>query len=93
MAARLCAHDVAYFYEDHGVPQLFLAMNDTFGYACGDAEEVPWADIPAVYALWKQHGHDGLISWVWKRRGTPPLKEILATMPKELHVVPEGKES
>ena len=48
--------------------KLYLNMNDTFAFACADAEEVPDNKIKEVADLYRQYGYDGLAYWVSKQR-------------------------
>lgn len=54
---------------------LWLNMNDIFYYGA-DAEQIESVDVPAVYALWRSFGWQGVTWWVWQRRGQEPLKKI-----------------
>lgn len=87
-AAMLCAREVASYYMradvNRGQPTLCAIVSDTFSYACADAEDIPLADIATVYGLWQEYGYDGIIKYVWDKRGTPPLPEIRAKMPSIL---------
>jgi hypothetical protein len=49
-----------------------LNMNDTFHYACADAEEVSKEEAPEVARLFKAHGYKGLDYWVAEKRGYDP---------------------
>lgn len=60
---------------DAGQPGLWLNMNDVFGYATADAEEIQQVDVPAVYALWRAFGWQGVTWWVWQRRQQAPVRE------------------
>lgn len=57
-------------------PGLWLNMNDSFGYATADAEEITFDDIPTVYALWRTFGWEGVVWWVWQRRKQAPIAEV-----------------
>lgn len=54
---------------------MYLNMNDTFGYACADSEEVTLSEIPEVYRLWKKYGHHGLTAWSAVKRNVDPIDE------------------
>lgn len=56
-------------------PILCVNVNDTFCYACGDAEEVPKASLPEIAQIYRQHGGVGLICWAAKRRDLDPVVE------------------
>jgi hypothetical protein len=49
-----------------------LNMNDTFWYACADAEEVSEGEIKEVARLFATYGYKGLTYWVAKKRGDDP---------------------
>ncbi len=54
---------------------LCLNMNDTFMYACADAEEFTSKDIPEILKIHDDHGWIGLICWAAKHRGYDPVVE------------------
>jgi hypothetical protein len=56
--------------DDDETPGFWLNVNDTFCYACADVEEITEAEIPAVYWAWKNFGWEGVVCWVWRKRGT-----------------------
>lgn len=62
--ALLLAADVGWL--DDG--KLLLNMNDTWAWACADAEEVPADQLPEVARLFRRYGHCGLLYWVTTRR-------------------------
>ena len=73
-AIALVAEDgIANFLQTEEGPMLFLNCNDVFGYACADAEPVPWDSIVEVKRLFDKGGWEATIDWVAKRRGTPQL--------------------
>lgn len=47
---------------------LIINLNDTFGWACADAEEIPPDAINEVARLFRDWGHAGILYWVSKRR-------------------------
>ena len=57
--------------------RLWVVMNDTFGYACADGEDVPLDQLSSVSRMWSEHGHDGLTAWAARQRGEQPLRELL----------------
>lgn len=89
MMAELREAGIA-FDEDEMPPGLWLNMNDTFGYACADAELVPPDAIPTVYALWKRHGWEGVAWWVWRQRGTPPIPPVRERVELKMEETPLG---
>jgi len=46
-----------------------LNLNDTFGWACADTEEVMPEEIPAVARLFRLYGMCGVYYWVAVKRG------------------------
>lgn len=72
--------------------QCYLIMNDVWGYATADAEEVPTEELPHVAALWRMYGWDGLIAWAARQSGQEPIKERLTEGYRKavlsLHAVP-----
>lgn len=45
-----------------------LNLNDTFGWACAEAEDLDPEDLAVVVDLWRRHGHDGVLVWAAVRR-------------------------
>lgn len=76
MIAALRASGMLCDEDDMGRSGLWLNMNDCFGYATADAEEIQAEDVPLVYALWRVFGWQGVTWWVWQRRGQEPIKEV-----------------
>lgn len=72
---ELLAADELFLTVEGGTVSCLLNMNDTFAYACADAEEVPLGDLPAVLAYWHTYGASGLKAWVAIRRGEVPLRQ------------------
>lgn len=58
--------------------RLIINCNDTFGYACADAEEVPWHRIEEVAAALKKCDLHGDIIWAQRQRGGMPFIAGLA---------------
>ena len=54
-----------------------LNMNDTFGYACADGEELKVEDFEVASKLYKQFENDGLTAFVAQKRNADPLKELV----------------
>ena len=52
--------------EEEGFRQL-LVMNDVWGWACADAEEVPDEELPRVAELFYRYGWGGVLLWVSER--------------------------
>lgn len=55
--------------------KMLLNMNDTFAYACGDAEYVATSEIPEVVRIYKQYGDIGLTCWAARKRKENPVIE------------------
>jgi multidrug efflux pump subunit AcrA (membrane-fusion protein) len=51
-----------------GLPMLLLHMNDTFHYACADAEPFRYEDAPELLEIAKREGWGGLALWATERR-------------------------
>lgn len=75
MVQALRASGTLFSEDDIERPGLWLNMNDCFAYATADAEEITVDDIPAVYALWRAFGWQGVTWWVWQRRKQEPIRE------------------
>jgi len=56
--------------------KFLLNMNDTFCWACADAEEVPFEELKDAVSLFSNFGYDGLIYWVAEKRGIDPSTDI-----------------
>jgi hypothetical protein len=52
--------------------KFILNMNDTFWYACSDAEEVGEDEIKEVARLFSTYGWQGIDYWVANKRGYDP---------------------
>lgn len=51
-----------------GTPILALNMNDVFYWGCADCESFEYADAPKLWAIYKEHGHNGLVKWARDNR-------------------------
>lgn len=60
--------------EEGSKGTLVINVNDTFGYACADSEDMTFNDINPVYELYKDFGYDGVVAWVAKNRNEDPIK-------------------
>jgi hypothetical protein len=77
--------------EDGTAFGLMLNANDTFGYACADAELVDDVDsLREVVAIYSQHGYPAVLAWMEKRRGTPVLKELRELADKGMRDMEKG---
>lgn len=61
--------DRAFFEPDNDGMPFSVNLNDTFGWACADCEEIPESAVPRVYTVWKKFGDLGAIAWAEERRG------------------------
>jgi len=97
MAIEMNAADDAFFTQyqgdlpdgkagkhDSAEPKLCLLMNDVFAWACADGETVEWEDVPAIYALWKGQGSDGLLVWACVKRNMRPQKPLFIKLKPEV---------
>ncbi len=55
----------------------WLQMNDTFGFACADGEDIEVKDFEIILHLWRKYGYDGLIAWAAHKRSDTPLESLL----------------
>lgn len=51
-----------------------VMCNDVFGYACADAEEVPYGDILDVWKAQKNNPIYGVLIWLIHRRKCKPIQ-------------------
>ena len=76
-AALMVAADAHFWFstEDDGKGPLKLVVNvnDTFGYACADAEEVPFDLLDEAWAAHLECRSHGTLLWAQKRRGGLPF--------------------
>lgn len=84
MIQALRASGTLFDESDIERPGLWLNMNDCFGYATADVEEVQHEDIPIVYALWRTLGWGGVVWWVSQRRKQEPLPAIAREIAERL---------
>lgn len=57
-------------------PILCVNVNDTFAYACGDAEEVKPERLAEVVDIYKRFGPTGLVCWAAVQRNEDPVVEF-----------------
>lgn len=73
-------HHEPEFNADHRCadcwPVRVALLNDTFGYACADCEEVSDEELPIVYDAHKRWGHHGVTAWASLKRGGEPLDPL-----------------
>lgn len=67
-ARQLLAASGLFFTPDDDLPGLWINLNDTFGWACADGEEVTDADLIEVARLFRDYGWCGLLYWVSEKR-------------------------
>ena len=70
----LLAQDAIYLTldDDHEV-SVGLLMNDTFGFAVADSEEVPMEHLGVIWALWEDFEQDGLVGYAAAKRKDIPI--------------------
>lgn len=81
---HLAAQDILFFgdWDDinkcHGMYfSPAVLCNDTFYYACGDAESIQLEEVEHLEHIYNTFGEDGVVAWVSKKRGgLSPLKEL-----------------
>ena len=69
--------------EKTKVTMVLLNMNDTFCYACADAEDVKPEDFELLSELYKKFDYDGLIAFVANRNNIEPIKSIITKKYKQ----------
>ena len=62
--------------EDKQLLWLGVLCSDTFGYACADAEDLPYEEIPNLYALWQKNHVWGPTAWCVRQRKTMPIRPV-----------------
>lgn len=83
-AAELLNSEYMLLYEtNEGDVQPMLLMNDTFMYACSDAEECTPQDFSCIWDLWNQYKWLGLAAWAARHRNMEPLVELQTEQYKE----------
>lgn len=50
-----------------------LNMNDTFGFACSDCENMSWEDFEKMVPIIAEHGRAALTAYVAVKRGAEPI--------------------
>jgi hypothetical protein len=56
---------------------LFLSVNDTFYYACADAEEISLKDLSLILPTWREYGYNAVIAYTALKREQPPLQPLI----------------
>lgn len=75
--------------------EMLLNCNDTFAYACGDAEDISIDEIPAFLEQTKDTKY-GYVAWIAKKRNEKPVVEYQEWMAKagewtsQLEALPEN---
>lgn len=72
---KLLVKDVIHLSHRDGKAVIWLLMNDTFGYACADAEDVAVESLPLVARMWETHGYSGLTAFAANQRNQDPIVE------------------
>lgn len=76
--AKLVEADVLFDDSDFGDGtgnKVFVNLNDTFAYACSDAEEIPNDQLEEIVRIYKRWGDVGLICWTARQRNEDPVVE------------------
>lgn len=82
---RLAAEDVIFFstyceasetWKDSPYYAPCVRLNDTFGYATADGDELPDDQIAALIECHKRWEHDGVTAWAAHRRNAEPLPQL-----------------
>lgn len=86
-AMWLIAHDVVDATDIDAEPGwcLLLNLNDTFAYACADAEEFGLRDASHLQEIYVRYGHGGVIAWAAIRRCTGDPIRVYACYEEALH--------
>ena len=53
---------------------VYINVNDTFGYACGDSELVDIYDLPKLIEISRKYGYCGVTAFVAKIRDCAPIE-------------------
>lgn len=91
MLACLLLDDEIFMLESDGT--LWVNLNDTFGYACADGEQVAYDDIQALFDMWRLNHRFGLVAWaITKRKEAPilPIKQRLSEVGFNVEELLEG---
>src|SRR5574342_368181 len=71
MICMLVMDGVAFFSATTLQPCAML--NDTFAYACADAEVITWEELPGLYAMHEQDKSWGVVRWAILKRKCAPI--------------------
>lgn len=67
--ALIRASGILFDDDEDTAGRLLINLNDVFGWACADAEEIPQDKIAEVADLFGRYGWAGVLFWVSERRG------------------------
>jgi hypothetical protein len=74
---ELRAEGIIFYPEEGWDVGIMINMNDTFGWACADGEEITEAEVDEVYAAYfdapEGTGVHAVTRWVCARRGEEPF--------------------
>ena len=56
---------------------VFVNCNDTFAYACADAEDLPYKQIKPLYEMWKKNPVWGPVAWAVMQRKERPIEPVV----------------
>jgi len=66
--------------SDRGVARLLVNSSDVFAWACAEAEDLPMAEIPRLYAAWRADRTWGTTAWCIALRRAPAQPPVAARM-------------
>lgn len=65
---------ICFYIKDENIC-LTISLNDTFGYACYDYEDVDITELELLEDLDTYYDYDGIVAWAGIKRGADPIKE------------------
>ena len=65
---------------DDGHAAIYVSCNDTFYWACADAEPLPMGEIQELYDMWKADSRYGTTKWACRKRNLAPQVPIVKAM-------------
>jgi len=78
MMEDLLIRDMLEFYiDDQGGLRTYINLNDTFGYACADAEGINIEEVPVFHKIFMKYGWDGAVAWASKKRNAMPIPPLI----------------
>jgi hypothetical protein len=71
--------DLMFLHVNGDKISILVNMNDTFAYACADAEEVDIIEVQTVKDIYDRFIWDGVIAWAANKRKVTPIEERITT--------------